>query len=335
MRRAAAALGFGVTLGLVAALATGTRNSSGTHSLPAGNPVVSGTTISSTVHNATMSDISTELTNSLDRQGRGAMLAPLQCYDGTAAAPGLTFDGDPDTGLYRVGANTLGWSAAGVKMGEASPSGTYLEGDAGVRGNFWVGGNPYGSANKPNLTLMSASDQFKLYWQDGRGAAGNDCGRIVYDGSSESGGTGNEPHPAWVLQACDDTGAFTANGLRLYRGSNPTSTTGFSHTVTNKNIVKAWALIDTNGVAEATVVDGFNIASVSDNATTLTINIADDMANTSYAVIATTTRGGTSEECGASSAGVAACAFSNSADGAAVNPDADDFNVSIQILGAQ
>ena len=42
---------------------------SGTYSLPAGNPVVSGTVISSTVQNNTMNDIANELTNSIPRDG--------------------------------------------------------------------------------------------------------------------------------------------------------------------------------------------------------------------------------------------------------------------------
>lgn len=45
------------------------RNGSGTYSLPAGNPVVTGTTISSTVQNNTMSDVATALTQSISSTG--------------------------------------------------------------------------------------------------------------------------------------------------------------------------------------------------------------------------------------------------------------------------
>jgi hypothetical protein len=45
------------------------RNGSGTYSLPSGNPVVTGTTISSTTHNNTMSDIATALTQSISSTG--------------------------------------------------------------------------------------------------------------------------------------------------------------------------------------------------------------------------------------------------------------------------
>lgn len=99
-------LALGVTAGFLASYTPGAdaaRNSSGTHSLPSGNPVVTGTTITSTWANALTNDISTELTSSLDRSGRGAMLAPLQCYAGSASLPGITFASDTDTGLYRAG----------------------------------------------------------------------------------------------------------------------------------------------------------------------------------------------------------------------------------------
>ena len=79
------------------------RNSGGTYSLPAGNPVVTGTTISSTTHNNTLADIATEITNSLDRSGKGGMLAPLALPNGTNSAPSLAFSTETNTGLYRAG----------------------------------------------------------------------------------------------------------------------------------------------------------------------------------------------------------------------------------------
>jgi hypothetical protein len=53
------------------------RNGSGTYQLPAGNPVVSGTTISSTVHNNTMSDIASALTASIAKDGQTTATANL------------------------------------------------------------------------------------------------------------------------------------------------------------------------------------------------------------------------------------------------------------------
>lgn len=105
---------LGVALSVYVPSADAIRNSSGNYSLPSGNPVVSGTTITSTNENAFRSDVASELTLSLDRNGRGAMLAPLQCSNGTVAAPSLTFGSDTDTGLYRIGANNPGLAVGGV-----------------------------------------------------------------------------------------------------------------------------------------------------------------------------------------------------------------------------
>lgn len=66
------------------------RNGSGTYSLPAGNPVVTGTTISSTTQNSTMSDIATALTNSVAANGETPITAnlPMSGYKHTGVAVG-------------------------------------------------------------------------------------------------------------------------------------------------------------------------------------------------------------------------------------------------------
>lgn len=53
------------------------RNGSGTYALPSGNPVTTGTTISSTTHNNTLSDIATALSDSLAKDGQTTPTANL------------------------------------------------------------------------------------------------------------------------------------------------------------------------------------------------------------------------------------------------------------------
>jgi hypothetical protein len=99
------------------------RNSAGTYSLATGNPVVSGTTISSYWANNTVGDIATELTNSLDRYGRGGMLAQLKAANGTSGVPSYSFAGSTASGLYSPstdevrmvinGATKTAWNALG------------------------------------------------------------------------------------------------------------------------------------------------------------------------------------------------------------------------------
>lgn len=47
-------------------------------------------------------------------RGGGSIFAPLFLPNGTAAAPALAFTSDTDTGLYRISANVLGVTTAGV-----------------------------------------------------------------------------------------------------------------------------------------------------------------------------------------------------------------------------
>jgi hypothetical protein len=112
------------------------RNSSGTYALPSGNPVTSGSTISSTWANSTLTDIGTELTNSLDRSGRGAMTAPLQLSSGTSSSPGLTFSAETGTGLYRNAANDIRMSVAGTAQQTWSTSAINLNQPTTVTGNL-------------------------------------------------------------------------------------------------------------------------------------------------------------------------------------------------------
>lgn len=71
-------------------------NGSGTFNLPTGNPVVSGTTISSTVHNSTMNEIATALSTAIFKDGQQTITA------------NIPFNGNKITGL---GAATVGGDA--------------------------------------------------------------------------------------------------------------------------------------------------------------------------------------------------------------------------------
>lgn len=107
--RAWLGLVIGVALGFVVSArlpAEAARNSGGSYSLPNG-PVSSGQTISSTWANSTLNDLASEMTNSLDRGGRGAMTAALQHSSGTSGAPSLTFSAETSSGWYREASQDL------------------------------------------------------------------------------------------------------------------------------------------------------------------------------------------------------------------------------------
>jgi hypothetical protein len=80
------------------------RNSSGTMSAPGTYPPIADAIISLDDYKALIQDILNELTDSLSRSGKGGMIEALKLADGTQALPGLSFNGDATTGLYRVAA---------------------------------------------------------------------------------------------------------------------------------------------------------------------------------------------------------------------------------------
>jgi hypothetical protein len=230
------ALPVGFCVGLLASLSLGARNSSGTYSLPAGNPVVSGTAVNSTVHNNTTSDIATELTDSLSRSGKGAMTAPLELANGTVALPALSFDSDTDCGLYRVGANNIALGVNGAKVVDILTTGATVTGamtstTAAVTGNATVGGT------------LDVTGDFTAAGIAGTGA--NIEGQLEVD-------------EVWVT------------------ASDPATGTGYSDTLTTKNIPKAWGLVTGNGGSAAAITNGFNITNIQEAGNTLTVDFVTD-----------------------------------------------------------
>ena len=99
------------------------RDSSGNYTLPPDNPVVAGTVITDVWANTTMDDIAQALTDSLDRYGRGGMLAPFRFADGTIAAPGAAWALEPSTGFWREAIGLLDVSVLGIVVAQFNPGG--------------------------------------------------------------------------------------------------------------------------------------------------------------------------------------------------------------------
>jgi hypothetical protein len=124
------------------------RNASGIYTLPAGNPVVPGDVIDAAWANSTLSDIATELTNSLSRTGAGGMIAPFRVADGSVTAPGVAFLNETNTGMYRASAGTYAVAILGVNTATFSTVGLTIpstraltaQGNASVGGTFGVTG---------------------------------------------------------------------------------------------------------------------------------------------------------------------------------------------------
>jgi hypothetical protein len=102
------------------------RDSAGNYSLVAGNPVQSGEVVSSSWANNTLDDVAVALSDSLDRNGRGGMLAPFRFSDGTNLLPGAAWVNETTTGFYRFDGGDLRvsiltqdvmrWQTSGVQI---------------------------------------------------------------------------------------------------------------------------------------------------------------------------------------------------------------------------
>lgn len=95
---------------------------------------------------------------------------PLRGPNGTAAAPSYTFESDTNTGTYRVGADRLGFSTAGVKRMELDATGDLIPGttatqDIGYTGTRWKDG--YFSGDLVSNTIKAAGND--TYIVDGAG----------------------------------------------------------------------------------------------------------------------------------------------------------------------
>jgi len=114
------------------------RNGNGIFNLPAGNPVQTGTTISSTWANNTLSDIANALTQSIAADGQTTITGPLIGLDST-----VTFGG---TGQINLPVGTTGQRSATPYAGMIRYNSTYLQFE-GYSNGTWaqVGGGATGA----------------------------------------------------------------------------------------------------------------------------------------------------------------------------------------------
>ena len=100
----------------------------------------------------------------LPRAG-GTMTGQLLADDSSGAgSPALSFDGDTDTGIFRVGANTMGFSTAGVERVEISDSGLDMSNGLPIRFQD-SSGAPFVALKSPSS--VSSNVTFTLPGSDG------------------------------------------------------------------------------------------------------------------------------------------------------------------------
>ena len=155
------------------------RNGTGTYNLPAGNPVVTGTTISSTWANNTLADIATALTGSLASDGQ-----------------------TPATGSLDMNSNKIVNLAAGSTTGDAVNYTQFLAafvdptitGDLTVTGNGEFGGTGYllipkGTTAERPVVPVNGEMRYNTTTNQFEGYQGGAWGQL---GGGATGGGGDE-----------------------------------------------------------------------------------------------------------------------------------------------
>jgi hypothetical protein len=182
-------------------------NGSGTFVINStGQPVVTGTVISSSTFNAFTADIGTGLSTAITKNGQTTTTALIpfafgisaavssSFAAGTVAAPSIYLATDTGTGFYRIGANNNGYSVSGTKLLDFSSAllavtgaGTFST-TLGVTGASSLGGSTsqviinrttdgtsYGSISFNGL--LASTTMSGIF---GRGGAGGDVGSMYY-----------------------------------------------------------------------------------------------------------------------------------------------------------
>lgn len=299
--------------------------SSGTYSLPSGNPVTTGTAISSTVHNNTMNDIAAEITNSVAVDGQSTMTGDLNMGSNqvkSVADATLATDA-PNLGQIIAGkgvyVGTVGGTADAITLAPAPAISGYA---AGQTFRFIASG-----ANTGATTVAVSGLAAKAVTKDGSTAladgdiASGALVEIMYDGTRfqlDSVTAVSSDYRGWTLPATTGTfvgiaGTQTVTGSKTFSSAtltSPTINTGVSGTalaskanmeaansaaliVTPENQKhhpahpKAWAYITFSG-GTPSLASGHGISSsITDGGVgNITITFDTAFSNTNYAMIA-------------------------------------------------
>jgi hypothetical protein len=83
---------------------------------------------------------------------------PINFGDGSAASPSITFAADTNTGLFRKTADSVGFSAAGIEIGNFSVSGAWSLGSAGSNISHIAYGNLEIQLNGSNTNYLQSTE---------------------------------------------------------------------------------------------------------------------------------------------------------------------------------
>lgn len=230
------------------------RNGSGTYTLPAGNPVVTGTTITSTWANNTLADISTALTGSLASDGQTTATGNLKMgsnritglADGIASTDAATVNQIPSSALFLLKASNLSDVANATT----------------ARGNLTAAK----SGANSDITSITGLTTALTVAQGGTGATTLTANNVLL---------GNGTSAPQVVAPSTTGNVLTSNGT-TWVSSTPATTNA-------SQLAKAW--VNWAG-ASGTINSSYNVSSVTRNSTgNYTVNFTSSFSNANYAIV--------------------------------------------------
>jgi hypothetical protein len=275
------------------------RNGSGTYTLPAGNPVVTGTTISSTWANSTLTNIASALTDSLAADGQTTATGNLKMgnnritglADGIASTDAAT-KSQVDTAIAGLGtmstqnANAVaitGGTINGASVGATTAStGAFSNFTASGTASFTSTGAvkvPVGTtAEQPtpvtgHIRYNTTNSNFEGYYASGWSSLGSAAGsntQVQYNNGGVLAGSSGLTFNGTILQA---------TALQTATLNAPTGVLATQNGMTG--IAKAWVNWSSSGTV--TINASFNVSSVTRSAAGIyTITFTTAFPNANY-----------------------------------------------------
>lgn len=275
------------------------------------NTFVASTEIQSSPMNANFTDIASEITGSLPRDGQAGMTGQLKAANGTVSAPGITWGSDTNTGFYRSATGSFAFSADGTQTCTLGPAGLVTE--SGFEVSLASGGT--------GASLSDPGADRVMFWDDSAGAvtwlsagtglaiSGTDitlsflglealtdpgADRIVmWDDSAGA--------AAWLALsgltitattlAVDAATTSAAGAIEIATQAEMETATDTGRAVTpgtvhyHPGVAKFW-LVATVSAGTPSVATSYNVTSITDNAAgDLTVTIATDFSSANWACV--------------------------------------------------
>lgn len=215
-------------------------NGSGTYVPPAGQPVATGTVIQSATFNTLVTDIGNTFNIVLPRDGQAPMQGQLKITDGTSAIPGIAFNSEASSGIFRPSTGVLALSVSGVESLRANSAGRLMLGtttDDGtnklqVNGSTKITGafNTTGATSLAStLNVTGATTLASTLAVTGTASAGafTTPGNVIVSGSTiTGGGTGYTGFGSPLVAN------YTGNGTQFGLVLKPTTSTTVTNAIT-------------------------------------------------------------------------------------------------------